>query len=54
MPDDESVAAGFARVHAEHGRLDGVVIAAAPSAQTLDPARNADLDQVLEALEGSR
>lgn len=50
--DDASVAAGFARVHAEHGRLDGVVVAAAPSAQTLDPARNTDPDQVLEAFEG--
>jgi NAD(P)-dependent dehydrogenase (short-subunit alcohol dehydrogenase family) len=28
------------------------VVAAAPSAQTLDPARNADPDQVLDALNG--
>ncbi|WP_282824975.1 SDR family NAD(P)-dependent oxidoreductase [Gulosibacter sediminis] len=50
--DDESVRAGFASVLAEHGRLDGVVITAAPPAKTLDAARHADPDQVREAIEG--
>ncbi|WP_193128520.1 SDR family NAD(P)-dependent oxidoreductase [Gulosibacter sediminis] len=50
--DDESVRAGFASVLAEHGRLDGVVITAAPPAKTLDVARHADPDQVREAIEG--
>jgi len=49
--DDASVAAGISWVLGEHGRLDGLVVAAAPSAQTLDPARNADPAQVLEAVD---
>jgi NAD(P)-dependent dehydrogenase (short-subunit alcohol dehydrogenase family) len=49
--DAGSVDAGIRQVLAEHGRLDGVVVAAAPSAQTLDPARNCDPDQVLEAFD---
>jgi NAD(P)-dependent dehydrogenase (short-subunit alcohol dehydrogenase family) len=49
--DDASVSAGLATLLEEHGRLDGVVVAAAPSAQTLDPERNADPEQVLEALD---
>lgn len=50
--DDASVAAGFAQLNARHGRLDGVVVTAAPSARTLDPARNSDPAQVLAAFEG--
>ncbi|NEN06443.1 SDR family oxidoreductase [Diaminobutyricibacter tongyongensis] len=49
--DDSSVSAAIADVHARHGRLDGVVVTAAPSARTLDPARNSDPAQVLEAVD---
>jgi NAD(P)-dependent dehydrogenase (short-subunit alcohol dehydrogenase family) len=49
--DDASVSAGISTLLAEHGRLDGVVVAAAPSAQTLDPARSSDPRQVLEAVD---
>lgn len=49
--DDASVAAGVARLLEEHGRLDAVVVTAAPSAQTLDPSRNSDPAQVAEALD---
>lgn len=48
---DESVAAGLARVHDEYGPLDGLVVSAAPSARTLDPARNSDPAQVLAAFD---
>ena len=47
--DDASVAAGLEAFAADHGRLDILVVTAAPSARTLDPARNSDPDQVLEA-----
>jgi NAD(P)-dependent dehydrogenase (short-subunit alcohol dehydrogenase family) len=50
--DDESVTAAVAQVIAEYGRLDAAVISAAPSARTLDAARNNDPEQVLEAFEG--
>lgn len=50
--DDDSVRAGFASLLAEHGRLDGVVVTAAPAAQTLDAERHADPAQVLEAVNG--
>ena len=50
--DDASVTAGIGRVLREHGRLDGLVVAAAPSARTLDPAKNADPAQVLAAFDG--
>ena len=50
--DDESIAAGIKQILDEHGRLDAVVVSAAPSARTLDPARNADPAQVAEAFEG--
>lgn len=50
--DDDSVRAGFASLLAEHGRLDGVVVTAAPAAQTLDAERHADPEQVLEAVNG--
>lgn len=49
--DEASVSAGLSTLLEEHGRLDGVVVAAAPSAQTLDPARNSDPVQVLEAVD---
>jgi NAD(P)-dependent dehydrogenase (short-subunit alcohol dehydrogenase family) len=49
--DPASVAAGVAAVIAEHGRLDAVVVTAAPSARTLDQARNADPEQVLDAFD---
>jgi NAD(P)-dependent dehydrogenase (short-subunit alcohol dehydrogenase family) len=50
--DSGSVQAGVDRVLAEHGRLDAVVVAAAPSAGTLDPARRDDPEQVAEAIDG--
>lgn len=49
--DGASVVEGVSTVLGEHGRLDGLVVAAAPSAQTLDPARNSDPAQVLEAVD---
>jgi NAD(P)-dependent dehydrogenase (short-subunit alcohol dehydrogenase family) len=49
--DDSSVSDAIAHVLARHGRLDGVVVSAAPSARTLDPARNSDPAQVLEAVD---
>ncbi|HEX4401790.1 MAG TPA: SDR family oxidoreductase [Galbitalea sp.] len=49
--DDESVTAGVAQVVKEHGRLDAVVVAAAPSALTLDPALNSDPAQVAEGVD---
>lgn len=48
--DDASVEDGVAAVLAEHGRLDGLVVTAAPAAQTLDPARSGDPDAVAEAV----
>jgi NAD(P)-dependent dehydrogenase (short-subunit alcohol dehydrogenase family) len=50
--DDASVTAAVEQVLREHGRLDAVVISAAPSAQTLDPAKNSSPDQVAEAFDG--
>ena len=49
--DDDSVAAGIARFVAEHGRIEIVVVSAAPSARTLDPARNGHPAQVLAAMD---
>jgi len=49
--DPASVAAALEHVVAKHGRLDALVVAAAPSAQTLDATRNADPDQVLTAID---
>ncbi|OMH31259.1 SDR family NAD(P)-dependent oxidoreductase [Tersicoccus sp. Bi-70] len=49
--DDASVSAGIDRVLADHGRLDGLVVAAAPAAQTLDPERQADPAQVIGAID---
>lgn len=49
--DDASVSTGLSAVLAEHGRLDGVVVAAAPRAQNLDPAASSDPAQVLDAVD---
>ncbi|MBT0768536.1 SDR family oxidoreductase [Kineosporia sp. J2-2] len=49
--DQESVDAAFRTALERHGRLDGLVVTAAPSARTLDPARNSDPAQVLEAVD---
>lgn len=49
--DDTSVASGLAEVRATHGRLDALVVTAAPSARTLDPERNSDPAQVLDAFD---
>ncbi|WP_246608063.1 SDR family NAD(P)-dependent oxidoreductase [Paractinoplanes toevensis] len=49
--DPASVTAGVDSVLARHGRLDGLVVAAAPSARTLDAARHADPEQVLDAID---
>lgn len=51
LRDQDSVDAAVHRVLAEHGRLDGLVVSAAPSARTLDPARHADPAQVLQAVD---
>jgi len=48
--DDVSVAAGMRDVIARHGRLDAVVVTAAPAANTLDASRKSDPDQVAEAI----
>jgi NAD(P)-dependent dehydrogenase (short-subunit alcohol dehydrogenase family) len=50
--DDASVSAAIGRVLTEYGRLDAVVISAAPSARTLDPAKNSSPDQVADAFDG--
>ncbi|WP_344649115.1 SDR family oxidoreductase, partial [Cryptosporangium japonicum] len=49
--DPASVAAGLATVLDRHGRLDALVVAAAPSARTLDASRHADPEQVLDAID---
>ncbi|MBO1768865.1 SDR family NAD(P)-dependent oxidoreductase [Agrococcus sp. TF02-05] len=50
--DDASIARALERVRSEHGRLDAVVVTAAPAAQTLDQSRLSDPVQVAEAVEG--
>ncbi len=50
--DQSSVDAAIHQLVADHGRLDAVVITAAPAAQTLDPARLSDPVQVAEAMNG--
>lgn len=50
--DDASIAAALERVRSEHGRLDAVVVTAAPAAQTLDQSRLSDPVQVADAVEG--
>jgi NAD(P)-dependent dehydrogenase (short-subunit alcohol dehydrogenase family) len=49
--DNESVQGGIADVLRSHGRLDGLVVAAAPSARTLDQSMNVDPEQVQQAFE---
>lgn len=48
--DDGSVTAAVAQVVRAHGRLDALVVTAAPSAATLDASRNSDPVQVLDAV----
>lgn len=50
--DQASVDAGIARVLEQHGRIDVLVVTAAPSAGTLDPSRKSDPEQVLSAIDG--
>ncbi|PRY13604.1 SDR family NAD(P)-dependent oxidoreductase [Kineococcus rhizosphaerae] len=51
LVDPASVDAAVRRVLDEHGRIDGLVVTAAPSARTLDPAKNSDPEQILTALD---
>jgi NAD(P)-dependent dehydrogenase (short-subunit alcohol dehydrogenase family) len=48
--DDSSVTAAIQSVVDQHGRLDAVIITAAPAAHTLDPTRKSDPSQVAEAV----
>lgn len=48
----DSVDAGIATVLERHGRIDVLVVTAAPSASTLDPARKSDPAQLLDAIDG--
>ncbi|KQS09834.1 dehydrogenase [Curtobacterium sp. Leaf183] len=48
----ESVDAGVREVLDRHGRIDVLVVTAAPSAGTLDPAKKSDPDQVAGAIDG--
>ncbi len=50
--DDASVDAAVTRVLEQHGRIDALVVAAAPPAQSLDPAKQGDPVQVAAAVEG--
>ena len=50
--DEDSVRAAVSGVLEEHGRIDALVVTAAPSARTLDPARSGDPAQVLDAVDG--
>lgn len=49
--DTASVTGGVTQLLKMHGRLHGLVVAAAPSAQTLDASRNSDPVQVLDAVD---
>jgi NAD(P)-dependent dehydrogenase (short-subunit alcohol dehydrogenase family) len=49
--DPRSVTAAMVAVAERHGRLDALVVAAAPSARTLDASRHADPEQVLDAID---
>ena len=49
--DPQSVTEALTAVMEQYGRLDAVVVTAAPSARTLDASRNSDPDQVLSAVE---
>src|ERR1700712_3053564 len=50
--DPESVRTAIDEVLQQHGRIDAVVITAAPSLGTLDPALSNDPDQVADAVAG--
>ncbi|UDF14174.1 SDR family oxidoreductase [Antiquaquibacter oligotrophicus] len=50
--DEASVDAALAGILETHGRLDAVVITAAPPAHELDPARLSDPEQIASAVEG--
>ena len=50
--DDASVADAVEAVLGQWGRIDGLVVTAAPSAGTLDPAKGNDPEQVLGAIDG--
>ncbi|KQO60039.1 SDR family NAD(P)-dependent oxidoreductase [Curtobacterium sp. Leaf261] len=50
--DQASVDAAVAQVLADHGRIDVLVVTAAPSAGTLDAAKKSDPDQVAAAIDG--
>lgn len=49
--DEQSVAQGVQEVIRRHGRIDALVVAAAPAAHTLDQSRNSDPAQVTAAFE---
>jgi NAD(P)-dependent dehydrogenase (short-subunit alcohol dehydrogenase family) len=49
--DSASVTAALDAVVERYGRLDALVVAAAPSARALDAARHADPEQVLDAVD---
>jgi NAD(P)-dependent dehydrogenase (short-subunit alcohol dehydrogenase family) len=49
--DPDSVTAAVDTVLRQYGRLDALVVAAAPSARTLDASRHADPEQVLSAID---
>jgi NAD(P)-dependent dehydrogenase (short-subunit alcohol dehydrogenase family) len=49
--DQRSVDGGIAQVLREYGRLDAVVVSAAPSARTLDQSRNSDPAQIVTAFD---
>lgn len=49
--DEESIARGIEQILQQHGHLDGLVVCAAPSARTLNPERNSDPSQVLDAMD---
>ncbi|NQX13809.1 SDR family NAD(P)-dependent oxidoreductase [Microbacteriaceae bacterium VKM Ac-2855] len=50
--DAADVQRAIAEVIDEHGRIDILVNTAAPSARTLDPARDRDPAQILDAIDG--
>lgn len=50
--DEDSVRSAIASVLEHHGRIDALVVTAAPPAQTLDPARSSDPEQILKAVDG--
>jgi NAD(P)-dependent dehydrogenase (short-subunit alcohol dehydrogenase family) len=49
--DPGSVTAAFDALMERYGRLDGLVVTAAPSARTLDASRHAEPEQVLSAFD---